>query len=330
MKLTLGRIIPCVNRIIIEETVSEGKWCWGLFRLKFGRRAGLLRVSSHINLPPPISPRRGNCKKASLGLVCEIGLRCRTYYVLCGSVLSVWTKVEGVLASVSGTNVKMQIVRLRTEDGQRIVGESIFYFWFELWGTNPVFIFHFVSFILDSWHLCLVVGYSLLYMFLRGRMEVKPLKGLRWFQPKPWVIFHFMLRLLPTPLARCHCLRRLAGSQCGDAAPPLAQMLCSLPFDVCWAGSRLELRATVHRGWAGVPQAAGAGPAHCLLSYRLHGGPSGDHTSPLLRLRCICNSLSRPCAADGQPVARASSWARFWPSRMFGGFTSSFELVTNI
>uniref|UniRef100_A0A8C6QXX7 Protein strawberry notch homolog 1 n=1 Tax=Nannospalax galili TaxID=1026970 RepID=A0A8C6QXX7_NANGA len=66
---------------------------------------------------------RGNCKKASLGLVCEIGLRCRTYYVLCGSVLSVWTKVEGVLASVSGTNVKMQIVRLRTEDGQRIVGE---------------------------------------------------------------------------------------------------------------------------------------------------------------------------------------------------------------
>ncbi|KAJ8287149.1 hypothetical protein GJAV_G00048200 [Gymnothorax javanicus] len=65
---------------------------------------------------------RGNCKKASLGLQCEIGLRCRTYFVLCGSVLSVWTKVEGVLASVSGTNVKMQIVRLRTEDGQRIVG----------------------------------------------------------------------------------------------------------------------------------------------------------------------------------------------------------------
>lgn len=71
----------------------------------------------------PLSSRRGNCKKAGLGLVCEVGLRCRTYYVLCGSVLSVWTKVEGVLASVSGTNVKMQIVRLRTEDGQRIVGK---------------------------------------------------------------------------------------------------------------------------------------------------------------------------------------------------------------
>lgn len=57
---------------------------------------------------------------------CEIGLRCRTYFVLCGSVLSVWTKVEGVLASVSGTNVKMQIVRLRTEDGHRIVGRFAF------------------------------------------------------------------------------------------------------------------------------------------------------------------------------------------------------------
>ncbi len=67
--------------------------------------------------------RRGNCKKASVGLQCEVGLRCRTYYVLCGSVLSVWNEVEVVLSPVSGTNVKVQIVRLRTEDGQRIVGK---------------------------------------------------------------------------------------------------------------------------------------------------------------------------------------------------------------
>ncbi|KAM7392423.1 hypothetical protein PAMA_007509 [Pampus argenteus] len=65
---------------------------------------------------------RGNCKKASVGLSCEIGLRCRTYWVLCGSVLSVWNELEEVLTPVSGTNVKVQIVRLRTEDGQRIVG----------------------------------------------------------------------------------------------------------------------------------------------------------------------------------------------------------------
>uniref|UniRef100_A0A671VFG3 Protein strawberry notch homolog 1 n=1 Tax=Sparus aurata TaxID=8175 RepID=A0A671VFG3_SPAAU len=66
---------------------------------------------------------RGNCKKASVGLQCEVGLRCRTYYVLCGSVLSVWNEVELVLTPVSGANVKVQIVRLRTEDGQRIVGK---------------------------------------------------------------------------------------------------------------------------------------------------------------------------------------------------------------
>nr|XP_032803328.1 protein strawberry notch homolog 1 [Petromyzon marinus] len=65
---------------------------------------------------------RGNCKKAALGMVCEVGLRCRTYHVLCGSVLSVWSRVEGVMTSVSGSHLKMQIVRLRTEDGQRIVG----------------------------------------------------------------------------------------------------------------------------------------------------------------------------------------------------------------
>uniref|UniRef100_A0A7N8YGC8 Protein strawberry notch homolog 1 n=1 Tax=Mastacembelus armatus TaxID=205130 RepID=A0A7N8YGC8_9TELE len=51
--------------------------------------------------------RRGNCKKASMGLQCEIGLRCRTYYVLCGSVLSVWNELEEVLTPVSGTNVKV-------------------------------------------------------------------------------------------------------------------------------------------------------------------------------------------------------------------------------
>ncbi|XP_013884121.1 protein strawberry notch homolog 1 [Austrofundulus limnaeus] len=65
---------------------------------------------------------RGNCKKASMGLLCDVGLRCRTYYVVCGSVLSVWNELEEVLSPVSGTNVKVQIVRLRTEDGQRIVG----------------------------------------------------------------------------------------------------------------------------------------------------------------------------------------------------------------
>ena len=69
--------------------------------------------------------RRGNCKRASVGLQCEVGLRSRTYYVLSGSVLGCWTKVESVLATLPGGHAsRMQIIRLKTEDGTRIVGQS--------------------------------------------------------------------------------------------------------------------------------------------------------------------------------------------------------------
>ena len=54
---------------------------------------------------------------------CEAGLRRRTYHILSGSVLSVWTKVESVLSSTpGGIASRMQIIRLRTEDGKKIVG----------------------------------------------------------------------------------------------------------------------------------------------------------------------------------------------------------------
>ncbi len=55
-----------------------------------------------------------------------MGLRTRTYYVLGGSVLSVWNTVEGVLASLPGGHAtRMQIIRMRTDEGQRIVGECM-------------------------------------------------------------------------------------------------------------------------------------------------------------------------------------------------------------
>lgn len=81
---------------------------------------------------------RGNCRNVNAGHDCEVGLRRRTYNVVSGSVLSVWSRVEGVLASKMGThNNKMQVVRLRIDDGQKIVGELNFsfclkeVFWFE-------------------------------------------------------------------------------------------------------------------------------------------------------------------------------------------------------
>lgn len=56
----------------------------------------------------------GNCKNVSMGIDCEVGLRRRTYNVLAGSVLSVWSRVEHILSARSSNNSKMQVIRLRT------------------------------------------------------------------------------------------------------------------------------------------------------------------------------------------------------------------------
>ena len=54
---------------------------------------------------------------------CESGLRMRTYFVLSGSVLSVWNQVESVLMSSPGSYAsRMQVIRLKTDSGKRIVG----------------------------------------------------------------------------------------------------------------------------------------------------------------------------------------------------------------
>jgi len=71
---------------------------------------------------------KGNCKNRTLGLECEVGVRRKTYNVLTGSVLSVWTAVESVLSSdgqKKGQHAKMQVVRMRLEEGRRIVGTLI-------------------------------------------------------------------------------------------------------------------------------------------------------------------------------------------------------------
>ncbi|KAF0300637.1 Protein strawberry notch [Amphibalanus amphitrite] len=69
---------------------------------------------------------RGVCKRRALGVDCDVGRRARTYHVLSGSVLHVWTRVEGVLsaASVSPAQQKMQVIRVRCSDQLKIVGES--------------------------------------------------------------------------------------------------------------------------------------------------------------------------------------------------------------
>lgn len=53
-------------------------------------------------------------------------MRRRTYSILSGSVLSVWSRVENVLARSGGSgNNKMQVIRLKTTEGKKIVGTLI-------------------------------------------------------------------------------------------------------------------------------------------------------------------------------------------------------------
>ncbi|XP_076040208.1 protein strawberry notch isoform X2 [Oratosquilla oratoria] len=69
---------------------------------------------------------QGNCRRVNSGFDCEIGLRRRTYHVLCGSVLNVWARVEEVFsAGPHSPTSKMQVVRLKTQDGSKLVGTLI-------------------------------------------------------------------------------------------------------------------------------------------------------------------------------------------------------------
>lgn len=55
-------------------------------------------------------------------LLFQVGLRRRTYTVLSGSVLAVWQRVETQLAARVSSNNRMQVIRLKTSDGNKIVG----------------------------------------------------------------------------------------------------------------------------------------------------------------------------------------------------------------
>ena len=85
------------------------------------------------------------CRQASMGFDCEVswkfhkiyhffnfksnfqvGLRRRTYTILSGSVLSVWGRVENILSRYGSTgHNKMQVIRLKTQEGKKIVGTVI-------------------------------------------------------------------------------------------------------------------------------------------------------------------------------------------------------------
>lgn len=71
----------------------------------------------------------GVCRASALGSVagaCESGRRTRQYFVLAGSVLSVWSEAESLLTEDESRrhrrSCRMQAIRVRTDTDARIVG----------------------------------------------------------------------------------------------------------------------------------------------------------------------------------------------------------------
>ncbi|KAM5192737.1 protein strawberry notch homolog 2 isoform 1-T1 [Mantella aurantiaca] len=66
----------------------------------------------------------GNCKVVQQGKECIQGLRLRHYYMLCGSLLRVWSRMASVISDITSSSY-LQIVRLKTKDKHKQVGIQI-------------------------------------------------------------------------------------------------------------------------------------------------------------------------------------------------------------
>ncbi|KAI1721149.1 p-loop containing NTP hydrolase pore-1 domain-containing protein [Ditylenchus destructor] len=64
----------------------------------------------------------GKCTETAAGKFCEVGRRNRTYFILSGSVICVWPALEEILADAKHKNRRMQIVRVKTDNNQKIIG----------------------------------------------------------------------------------------------------------------------------------------------------------------------------------------------------------------
>uniref|UniRef100_A0A8C2B2E3 Protein strawberry notch homolog 2 n=1 Tax=Cyprinus carpio TaxID=7962 RepID=A0A8C2B2E3_CYPCA len=83
----------------------------------------LAKLSQEILTCMHVSCRNGRCKKVDEGQECLMGTRLRQYHMLCGALLRVWKRVSDVVADITSSSI-LQIVRLKTKDSSKQVGES--------------------------------------------------------------------------------------------------------------------------------------------------------------------------------------------------------------
>ena len=79
-------------------------------------------MSSPLPPPPPPPSPQGKCRHTMAGQQCNAGVRRRAYHILSGSVLGVFSQLEGVFSRHGGSNSRMQIARVRVPN-KRLVGE---------------------------------------------------------------------------------------------------------------------------------------------------------------------------------------------------------------
>ncbi|XP_074834764.1 protein strawberry notch homolog 2 isoform X3 [Carettochelys insculpta] len=65
-----------------------------------------------------------NCKLIQEGKECFQGMRLRRYYMLCGALLRVWSRIASIMADITNTSY-LQIVRLKTKEKKKQVGIKI-------------------------------------------------------------------------------------------------------------------------------------------------------------------------------------------------------------
>ncbi|KAJ7416702.1 Protein strawberry notch 2 [Pitangus sulphuratus] len=62
-----------------------------------------------------------SCKLIQEGKECFQGMRLRHYYMLCGALLRVWSRIAGIMADITASSY-LQIVRLKTKEKKKQVG----------------------------------------------------------------------------------------------------------------------------------------------------------------------------------------------------------------
>lgn len=65
--------------------------------------------------------RNRSCKLIQEGKECFQGMRLRHYYMLCGALLRVWSKIASIMADITNSSY-LQIVRLKTKEKKKQVG----------------------------------------------------------------------------------------------------------------------------------------------------------------------------------------------------------------